>query len=459
MKEGFFGDGDHVATRTGAVVGTPQYISPEQALGRRGNELDGRADLYSLGVVLYEMVTGRLPFESDTAMGIILHHLQTLPTPPHELRPDLGIPEPLSAVLLRMLDKDRDRRFGTAADLIAALDGVLALPLPEKAEAGGNAGRIRRAPRHSPPRRVGHRPPGDAGDAEDAAALQHHAHHAPAHPRSLAHPPHSAPPARDAPAAVADPAAAAHRDRRAGPRVRGRRIPKWARWVGVALAAYFIFGRSTAKIRVVHPGGIAACCRRRAGRRGTIPRRRAHQGRSGGGAEGLREHDDEAIAVYVDDGEVTLTGHVHEREVAQEADRLARTVAGVTDGLERDRAARARRPSLLGAARASRPRRSPADAPPCPSPACRRSTPRCAWRPGTSPSATCCARAAASSSAAGPRRRWRRSRRRCRSIPGTGKRPRERATRAGRSRRRAEAERRRTVPPPPGPPPGTGRPP
>ena len=139
MKEGFFGGGDHVATRTGAVVGTPQYISPEQALGRRGDELDGRADLYSLGVVLYEMVTGRLPFESDTAMGIILHHLQTLPTPPHELRPDLGIPEPLSAVLLRMLDKDRDRRFRSAADLIAALDGVLALPLPEKAGAAPDA--------------------------------------------------------------------------------------------------------------------------------------------------------------------------------------------------------------------------------------------------------------------------------------------------------------------------------
>ena len=140
VKEGFFGDGDHVATRTGAVVGTPQYISPEQALGRRGDELDGRADLYSLGVVLYEMVTGRLPFESDTAMGIILHHLQTMPTPPHEVRPDLGIPEPLSTVLLRMLDKDRDRRFTSASDVMAAFDGVLALPLPERAGVAFEAG-------------------------------------------------------------------------------------------------------------------------------------------------------------------------------------------------------------------------------------------------------------------------------------------------------------------------------
>jgi serine/threonine protein kinase len=135
VKEGFLGGPEAVATRTGTVVGTPQYISPEQAIGRRGDDLDGRADLYSLGVVLYEMVTGRLPFESDTAMGIILQHLQTPPRPPHELRPDLGIPEPLSAVLLQSLQKDRDRRFRTAGAMVAALDAVLALPLPDRAGA------------------------------------------------------------------------------------------------------------------------------------------------------------------------------------------------------------------------------------------------------------------------------------------------------------------------------------
>jgi hypothetical protein len=64
-------------------------------------------------------------------MGIILQHLQTPPRPPHELRPDLGIPEPLSAVLLQSLQKDRERRFRTAGAMVAALDGVLALPLPE----------------------------------------------------------------------------------------------------------------------------------------------------------------------------------------------------------------------------------------------------------------------------------------------------------------------------------------
>ncbi len=132
IREGALGDSDQVATRTGTVVGTPQYISPEQAMGRRGKDLDGRADLYSLGVVLYEMVTGRLPFESDTAMGIILHHLQTAPTPPRALRPDLDIPAPLSDVLMRALEKDRDKRFASAAEMGAALDGVLDMPLPDR---------------------------------------------------------------------------------------------------------------------------------------------------------------------------------------------------------------------------------------------------------------------------------------------------------------------------------------
>jgi serine/threonine protein kinase len=141
MKESAVGDSGAVATRTGMVVGTPQYISPEQAMGRRGSDLDGRADLYSLGVVLYEMVTGRLPFESDTAMGIILHHLQTPPPSPRDVRPDLGIPEPLSDVLLRALEKLPEKRFASAAAMSVALDELLALPLPEREPAApGTAG-------------------------------------------------------------------------------------------------------------------------------------------------------------------------------------------------------------------------------------------------------------------------------------------------------------------------------
>jgi len=114
----------HSATKTGMVVGTPQYISPEQAMGRHGEEIDGRADLYSLGVVLYEMVTGRLPFESDTPMGMLLHHIQSTPPPAHEISPELRIPESLSVVLVHALEKDRMLRYQNAQEFIAALDDV-----------------------------------------------------------------------------------------------------------------------------------------------------------------------------------------------------------------------------------------------------------------------------------------------------------------------------------------------
>ncbi|HXE91887.1 MAG TPA: protein kinase [Terriglobales bacterium] len=140
----------YTATKTGMVVGTPQYLSPEQALGKSGDAIDGRSDLYSLGIVLYEMLTGKLPFESDTPMGLLLHHIQTVPRAPHEVRPDLGISPGLSAVLMRALEKNRDLRFQTAAEMLRALEqpemyagtalmgsDVLSAPPPVSAPAGG----------------------------------------------------------------------------------------------------------------------------------------------------------------------------------------------------------------------------------------------------------------------------------------------------------------------------------
>lgn len=109
------------ATQTGMVVGTPQYVSPEQASGKIGDSIDGRSDLYSLGVVLYEMVTGHLPFNSDTPVGFLIHHMQTAPTPPHALKPPVRLPENVSAVLMKALEKDRNQRFQNADEFIAAL--------------------------------------------------------------------------------------------------------------------------------------------------------------------------------------------------------------------------------------------------------------------------------------------------------------------------------------------------
>ena len=109
-------------TMTGMMVGTPLYMSPEQFMGKRaGDDIDGRTDIYSLGVVLYQMVTARLPFEGDTIYSLMMQHLEGNPRPPHELVPELNIPESLSRVILKAIDKSRDKRFQTAEEFIAGL--------------------------------------------------------------------------------------------------------------------------------------------------------------------------------------------------------------------------------------------------------------------------------------------------------------------------------------------------
>jgi serine/threonine protein kinase len=109
-------------TMTGMVVGTPLYMSPEQFMGKKdGQEIDGRTDLYSLGVVLYQMVTAQLPFEGDTLYSLMMQHMEGNVRPPHELVPELQIPESLSHVILKAIDKDRDQRFQTAEEFVAAL--------------------------------------------------------------------------------------------------------------------------------------------------------------------------------------------------------------------------------------------------------------------------------------------------------------------------------------------------
>ena len=109
-------------TMTGMVVGTPLYMSPEQFMGKKaGPEIDGRTDLYSLGVVLYQMVTAQLPFEGDTLYSLMMQHMEGNVRPPHELVPELEIPESLSQVILKAIDKDRDQRFQTAEEFVAAL--------------------------------------------------------------------------------------------------------------------------------------------------------------------------------------------------------------------------------------------------------------------------------------------------------------------------------------------------
>jgi hypothetical protein len=106
------------------VIGTPQYISPEQAMGKRGDELDGRSDLYSLGVVMYEMLTAALPFKAETTMEMLLAHLQQPPRPIPTLRPELQIPEPIVRLAMRLLEKDPAQRPASAKALIEEVEAA-----------------------------------------------------------------------------------------------------------------------------------------------------------------------------------------------------------------------------------------------------------------------------------------------------------------------------------------------
>ncbi len=108
-------------TTEGMIIGTPQYMSPEQAAG---DAVDGRSDIYSLGIVLYQMLSGAPPFDGDSSAKIIAQQLTVVPPDIRTLRPDVT-PE-LALVLGRMLDKDPARRFQTAAEVSRAL--VEALP-------------------------------------------------------------------------------------------------------------------------------------------------------------------------------------------------------------------------------------------------------------------------------------------------------------------------------------------
>ena len=104
-------------TRTGHILGTAHYISPEQAMGEH---VGPASDLYSLGVVLYEMLTGELPFDADTPIGIAMKHVNGHVRPPQDLNP--SVPDGINAITLRLLAKNPEERYGSDAELIDDLE-------------------------------------------------------------------------------------------------------------------------------------------------------------------------------------------------------------------------------------------------------------------------------------------------------------------------------------------------
>lgn len=120
-----------VETRVGNILGTPYYLAPERALGRA---LDPRADLYSLGVVLYELLTGNVPFLDPTFAGVLGKHVRAAPLDPRQAAPDRGIPDGIAELTMAMLAKDPAARPGSATDVALALEELVAR---ERADLGG----------------------------------------------------------------------------------------------------------------------------------------------------------------------------------------------------------------------------------------------------------------------------------------------------------------------------------
>jgi serine/threonine-protein kinase len=116
--------GDSRLTATGMAIGTPAYMSPEQAAGER--EIDGRSDLYSLGILGYQMLTGEPPFTAGSTPAMLVKHISERPIPVQQRRGD--VPDDLARSVMMLLEKDPENRFPTAAALVAALDAREAPP-------------------------------------------------------------------------------------------------------------------------------------------------------------------------------------------------------------------------------------------------------------------------------------------------------------------------------------------
>jgi len=119
------GESGHGLTQTGMFLGKLKYASPEQAgFMKEGEHLDPRSDLYSFGIVMYEMLAGRAPFQATNPHGYILKHVTEKPLPIVELNPEAKVPPQLEAIIMQSLEKNREHRFETAADFAQALESI-----------------------------------------------------------------------------------------------------------------------------------------------------------------------------------------------------------------------------------------------------------------------------------------------------------------------------------------------
>jgi serine/threonine-protein kinase len=117
--------GTTALTQHNMVFGTPEYMAPEQA---RGDELDARCDVYATGIILYELLTGTVPFRGNSPLYVLTAHMTAWPMPPREQAPERAISPALEAVVLHAIAKDPAGRYGTARALAAAIRSAIAAP-------------------------------------------------------------------------------------------------------------------------------------------------------------------------------------------------------------------------------------------------------------------------------------------------------------------------------------------
>jgi eukaryotic-like serine/threonine-protein kinase len=121
-------------TRTGAILGTAEYMSPEQGMGA---ELDGRSDLYSVGIILYRMLTGSVPYKGNNPMSILYQHIHAPRVFPSDACPEAGIGPSVDALVLKALARSRDDRFASAEEFAAAIQAIEAMDDGARSKAAG----------------------------------------------------------------------------------------------------------------------------------------------------------------------------------------------------------------------------------------------------------------------------------------------------------------------------------
>ncbi len=131
---------DEQLTKTGLALGTPHYIAPEQAMGKK--DIDQRSDIYSLGIVLYQLITGKVPFSSGSNMAILRQHVSERPRPAKELAPSLS--NGAAALLEKMIEKRPEDRPQSCQEVVAAIERLSARPAPATSGSPPPAGAAKR---------------------------------------------------------------------------------------------------------------------------------------------------------------------------------------------------------------------------------------------------------------------------------------------------------------------------